>query len=441
MNPPFEEASSVERGSGFPSSPVAPVRIRVIGLGGAGGNITAHLSQCGFDGVEFAAANTDTQALSGCAVANRIQLGARIARGLGTGGDPELGRTIAEADAERLKELCAGAEMIFIVAGLGGGTGTGTAPVVARIARECGALVLGITTLPWENEGPRRMQQAVGGLKELQAAADAVICLPNEKIFRLVDEHTNLPDSFQRINEVLSQGVRGVWQMLAMRGIINIDFADLRAVLGGRHAESAVATSEASGDQRARVSVEQLLASPLLVGGEGLAESDTLLLSIRGGPDLEMGEVNRVMELVRRQCAKAHIIMGAAVDPAFAGRLGLTLIASRKAGIRVEPPAGPADIAGMPTESDTGFFQKTDGQKASGRLLPPPPDLSPEKKRELMASQSDTRRGRRHGQRMKQELLPLDVVSKGRFEKSSPNIRHGEDLDLPTYIRRGVSLN
>lgn len=418
------------------------VRIRVLGLGGAGCNFANHMHRTRFEGVEYFAANTDLQSLSASPVEHKIQLGSRMARGLGAGGDPEMGRACAEADTERLRAACEGADIVFLLAGLGGGTGTGAAPVAARIAKECGAIALAITTLPWEAEGPRRMQQAQAGLRELQAAADAVITLPNEKLAALVEEHTNLPDSFERINDVLTQGLRGVWQMLALRGIINIDFADLRAVLGGRHAESLVATSEAAGSQRAQDCVDKLLGSPFLDGGDALRQCDMMLLSILGGSDLQLGEVHRLMELIQRLSPEAHLIVGAAVDPSFTGKLTVTVLASRKpAPVEVSKPAqAPAPLP--PTESDTGFM-RPQGQVKSGptKLVPPPPEMSFEKKQQLFAKQSPGRRTRVSGKKFEQVMLPLDVVSKGRFEKSVPNIRDGEDLDYPTYIRRGMQLN
>ncbi|MBM3821932.1 MAG: cell division protein FtsZ [Verrucomicrobia bacterium] len=419
-----------------------PVRIRVIGLGGAGCNFAEHMTRAGLEGVEFFAANTDIQALRSNLVANKIQLGARLVRGLGAGGDSEKGRACAELDTPAFKEICEGADVVFVLAGLGGGTGTGAAPVVARIAKECGALVLAITTLPWDFEGPGRRRQALHGLREVQSQADAVISLPNQRLFGQLEDHLNLPDSFARINEVLTQGLRGVWQMLAMRGMVNIDFADLRAVLGGRHSETVVATEGAAGSNRALDAVHQLLASPYLEHGAALAQCDRLLLSIVGGADLQLGEVNRIMEHVQRQSPEAMVTMGAAIHPAFAGRVSVTILASKKpVETPAEIPAPPSEML-PPTEADTSFMKPIAVDKVSpSKMVPPPPAISQEKKQQMFAKQSPHRRSKIPGKKMEQALLPLDVVSKGRFDKSAPNIRDGEDLDYPTYVRRGTPLN
>src|SRR5262245_60598698 len=207
-----------------------PLQIRVLGVGGAGGNAVAHLVRAGFEGVRFAALNTDAAALQRVPVPEKLNLGAKSTRGLGAGGDPALGRAAAEEDAAAIRALCTGADVVFVVAGLGGGTGTGAGPVVARLARECGALALAIAILPFECEGGRRQRQAHMGLQELKNACDGVICLSNQRVFKLIDENTTLVEAFTIINEFIAQGVRGIWQLLLRPGLINVDFADLRSV-------------------------------------------------------------------------------------------------------------------------------------------------------------------------------------------------------------------
>ena len=436
------------------SAPVAPGRppitIKVIGVGGAGGNAVDHLSQAGLTGVTFIAANTDAQALAHTVVADKLALGAKSRRGLGTGGDPELGRAAAEEDAEKIRSLCAGADIVFVVAGLGGGTGTGAGPVIAQIAKETEALVLGIVTLPFEFEGSRRQRQALLGLQQLKAVADGVICLPNQKVFKLVDANTSLVETFRFTNELLAQGVRGIWRLLLQRGLIQIDFADLCAVTRGRHAESSLATAEAAGEHRAREVVEKVLAHPLLDSGQVLAEADAVLVSLVGGPDLTMAEVNRVMEQINRQSENAHLIFGAAIDETFTGRLSVTLLASHqneRPTARMTPPASSrpeseATSGPAPADAETGLFPDPVATKPAPRFVPPPPPLSPEHTDQLYRQQrTGAGRGRKNASRLRQGTLPLEVISKGRFEKSEPTIHHGEDLDVPTYIRRGVALN
>lgn len=428
------------------------VSIKVLGVGGAGGNAVEHMAQAEFADISFAVLNTDAQALERSKVPTRFNLGTQLTRGLGAGGDPDVGRASAEADRARIQELCAGADVIFIVAGLGGGTGTGAGPVIAKIARETGALVLGVVTLPFDCEGGRRQRQAQWGLQQLQAAADGVICLPNQKILKLIDENTSLVETFKITNELLAQGVRGVWRLLTRPGIINVDFADLCTVVRGRHAESCLATAEARGESRGREVVEKILANPMLEGGQALTEAEAVLVSITGGPDLTMTEVSRLMEQIQRQCENAHIIMGAAIEPEFSERLLVTVIASRKAPGAVEDEMIatattqlPATRQTTPTDGpnfDTQFFHDSPVPRPASRFIAPAPELPPEKKAELLTRQNGgAGKQRKSSNKMRQGTLPLDIISRGRFEKSEPTIHQGEDLDVPTYIRRGVPLN
>ncbi|PYJ92506.1 MAG: cell division protein FtsZ [Verrucomicrobia bacterium] len=433
------------------------LRLKVFGVGGAGCNAVEHFAHSEFAGVEFAAVNTDVQALLDLSVGCVVPLGATLTRGLGAGGDPEVGRAAAEEDAEKLCQLCAGAEVVVIVTGLGGGTGTGASPVLARAAKEAGALVVAIATLPFECEGARRRSQAQAGLEELKETADAVLCLPNQRVIKLIDENTSLIETFKITNDLLAQGLRGIWRLLARAGIINVDFADLCAVVRGQHAESSFACAEAQGEHRAREVVEMLLASPWLEGGAVLNEAESVLVSIVAGSDLTMAEVNRVMSQINHACEYAHIIMGAAVEAALGDRLSVTVIASR----RPQPETEAADavaaaavlregngVTSKRTASETveasafdvQFIEKNPPTRPPSRFVPPPPELGPDKKQQLLAQQK-RKPYRKPGSKMRQGTLPLEIVSKGRFEKSEPTIHRGEDLDVPTYIRRGVPLN
>jgi cell division protein FtsZ len=419
-----------------------PLSIKVFGVGGAGGNAVEQMALSGFTDASFVVLNTDAQALASCTVPERIQLGAKLTRGLGAGGDPEVGRSAADADLPRLRALCEGVDMVFIATGLGGGTGTGASPVLARVAKEAGALVLGIATLPFDFEGERRQRQAQQGLETFKSEADGVICLPNQKVFKIIDENTSMVETFRITNELLAQGVRSIWRLLSQTGMINIDFADLCTVVRGRHAESSFAAVEAMGPNRAREAVEKLMANPLLDAGQTLAEADTVLVSLVGGPDLTMAEVNRVMEQINRQCENAHIKMGAAIEESQGERLTVTLVASRRNG----RPASSITQAGVTEASlsptDTQFLSAERAPRPLSRFVPPPPALTQEKAEQLLSQQSPaSARQRRKASKLMQGCLPLEVVSKGRFEKSEPTIHRGEDLDVPTYIRRGVALN
>ncbi len=435
--------------------------LKVFGVGGAGCNAVEHIARqraahSEFADVQLTALNTDLQSLLDLSVESVIPLGAARTRGLGAGGDPDVGRAAAEEDAEQLRKLCAGAPVVAILTGLGGGTGTGASPVLARLAKESGALVLAIATLPFECEGARRQSQAQVGLEQLKEAADAVLCLPNQRVLKLIDEKTSLIETFKITNDLLAHGLRGIGRLLTRTGIINVDFADLCAVVRGQHAESAFACAEGRGEHRAREVAEKLLASPLLEAGAVLSVAESVLVSLVAGSDLTMAEVNRVMSQINRACENAHIIMGAAVEADFGDRLSATIIATRRrsgpAPVRIMPTEaaaareGRAAEAGSPAAAeaapsfDTEFFEKAPTARPASRFVPPPPDLSPDKKAQLLAQQNGKNYSAARS-KMRQGLLPLEIVSKGRFEKSEPTIYHGEDLDVPTYIRRGVPLN
>jgi cell division protein FtsZ len=426
--------------------------IKVLGVGGAGCNAVNHLARESFTGVSFTVMNTDAPALAQSPVENKLVLGLKSMRGLGAGGDPERGRSAAQEDISAIRALCEGADVVFVVAGLGGGTGTGAGPVVAQVAKETGALVLSIVMLPFDCEGSRRQRQAQLGLHELKSAVDGVICLPNQKVLKLIDEKTSLLEAFQITNEFVAQGVRGIWRLLSRPGLINVDFADLCAVTQGKHAESALATAEAKGENRAREVMEKLLAHPLIDGGQVLSEAAGILVCIAGGPDLAMADVNRIMEQINRHGEQAHIIMGATVDEEFEDRLSVTLIAARRNGridedleftTPADRKAGPRAVSANVADLEDRLVNTPFSGKPASRFVAPAPDLTPDKVEQLLTQQgaNGTRQRKNAASRMRQGQLPLEIISKGRFEKSEPTIHHGQDLDVPTYIRRGVALN
>jgi cell division protein FtsZ len=316
---------------------------------------------------------------------------------------------------------------------MGGGTGTGASPVLARIAKESGALVLGMLILPFEWEGGRRQRQAQLGLHEMKAATDGVICLPNQKLFKLIDEKTSLVETFALTHDLLAQGVRGIWRMLMRPGLINVDFADLCSVTRGRHSENALAMAEASDENRAKEVVEKLLKHPLLDGGQALSEAGSVLVSIVGGPDLTMAEVNRVMQQINRHCESAHIIMGAAVEESFAGRLSVTVVASKRVPAEHEESNHP----GAP-EIERQLIETQSSPRPPSRFVAPAPSVNSEAAEKLLQNGA---RGRKKLSKLRQGQLPLEIISKGRFEKSEPTIYQGQDLDMPTYLRRGMPRN
>jgi cell division protein FtsZ len=411
--------------------------IRIIGVGGAGVSLLDTLDGAEFAGAGFVAINTDGSSLAASAAAVKIHLETKLLRGLGTGGDAERGQAIAEEQFSTLKTACAGADVILIVAGLGGGAGSGISPVLARAAKETGALVLVFVTLPFMCEGNRRQQQAQQSLQQLKSVADGVICLPSQKAFKLIDENTSVLDTFRITGGLLVEGVRGVWQLLTRPGLIQIHFDDLCALVRNRHSESSFAFVEASGAGRSREIVEKLLAHPLLDEGRALAESDVVLVSLMGGKDLTMAEVNRVMEQIGRHCESAQIIMGAVVDAELKSCLSVTVIAA-KHNAAAESSAAPTPVAASGDEGGSMTPRGTTARSGT-RCATPAPAFNLEQREQLLAKNAG--RPRKAAAKMRQEQLPLAIVSKGRFDKSEPTVYKGEDLDIPTFVRRGVALN
>jgi len=428
-------------------SPVAGknLRVKIIGVGTAGSVMVDQLNREEFAAAGFVLLNTDSSGPGG--PTRQIMLDTTPVRGLGTGGDPERGRKLAEENFEKLKSLTADTEVVFLVAGLGGGAGSGVLPVLARAARETGALVLSFVTLPFDCEGNRRQQQAQTALDQLQLACDGVLCLPNQKAFQLLDAQASFLETFRATTRLLTEGVRGVWRLLMHRGMIEIHFEELCTLLRERHGESYFATVEATGATRTADVIGKIPTHPLLDGGKALEGAASVLVSILGGPDLSMADLNHVMQDVNARCPKARVIMGAAVDDNFTERLAVTFIATRPR------KAAAKAISAKPVETETPeaaaefgaeLLHPTETERPKTRMVPPAPTLTLEQREEIIAKHTGKpTRSRKSttGPRMRQTTLPLDIVNKGRFDKSEPTIHKGEDLDLPTYVRRGVALN
>jgi cell division protein FtsZ len=402
--------------------------VKIFSVGGAGVSLGDLLNQGEFSGANFTAVDTDAHSLAASSASVKIHLETKLLRGLGTGGDPERGNALAEEQFSTLKSACEGADIVFIIAGLGGGAGSGVSPVLARAAKEAGALVLAFVTLPFAYEGNRREEQAAKGLEQLKTIADGVICLPNQKASKLLDENTGLLETLRLTGNLFVEGIRGVWQLLARPGLIQIHFDDLCGLVRDRHSESAFAFVEAGGPARSREVIEKLLAHPLLDESRALTAASTILVSLNGGRDLTMAEVNRVMEKIRSLCEGAQVIVGAAVDAGMTNKLSVTLIAAKNS---LERSASSVPLAGSPAAEGNG--ENLPGSRL-GRS-----SASPLHQREITISRHG--RQRREKSKMLQTQLPLAIVSKGRFDKSEPTIHKGEDLDIPTYIRRGVPLN
>jgi cell division protein FtsZ len=306
---------------------------------------------------------------------------------------------------------------------------------VARIAKAAGALVLAFVTTPFSCEGTHRQSFAEQGLDELREAADGVICLPNQKILQLIDENTSVTDTFKTANRLLADAVRGIWRLVSFKGLIEIPLEDLCGLLQDRHFESAFAVAESQGPDRLSLAMNKLFAHPMIDEGEALPEAEAVLVSLIGGPDLTMSEVNRIIEQIKSKCGPVHLRMGACIDQSFGDRLAVTLISVRKLEREPTPRVRTEQL-------DTQLLDRSATLKPSSRLLPPPPSLPPEKVAQMLSQQTRGRSGpRRVVSKLRQTQLPLEIVSKGRFDRSEPTIHKGEDLDVPTYLRRGVPLN
>lgn len=412
------------------------IRLKLVGIGGAGGNTVSHISSAraaghtALAGVEIVALNTDVQAVEALPVTEKIAIGASLTHGLGAGGDMEVGARAAQADAERIQAALQGADVVFITAGFGGGTGTGASPVVARLAKEQGALVLVFAAMPFAFEGERRQQQALAGLDQVRQHADAVISIPNDKLFKIMGDAATAVDAFARCDAIIGTGVQAVWQLVSRRGLINLDFADIRATLGGRHADGLFSHGEADGQNKARDAVKRVLENPLIDGGDALARSEAVLVSILGGPDLTLGDVQRAVEPVTRLARRAKVVMGAAIDESYRGRIAVTVIAATPAAARKFAGNQPPRIAIGRTAIPLGIPVKP----ATSATPPTPQPVI------TTTTEPRTETADKKPVKPKQEQLGLGDITRGRFDKGEPTLYDGEDLDVPTFIRRGIAL-
>lgn len=303
-------------------------RIKVVGVGGGGGNaLSSMVKEGGISGVEFVSINTDAQALLNNKASIKIQIGENLTKGLGSGGDPEVGRQAAEESREQLKEELSGADMVFLTCGEGGGTGTGAAPVVAEIAKETGALTVAVVTKPFEFEGTKRKFTADEGIAKLKEKVDTLIIVPNQRILNIIDKKTPILEAFARIDEVLHQGVKGIAELITTPGLINVDFADVRTIM--QNAGTALmGMGIGSGDKRAMVAIKQAISSPLLdVNIEG---AKGVLFNIVGGPDLTMSEIDEAASIIAKSVdSDADIIFGAVIDDKMIDQIKITIIATK----------------------------------------------------------------------------------------------------------------
>ena len=302
-------------------------KITVIGVGGAGGNAIANMIASEIEGVEFVVANTDAQALSSSPAEKRIQLGTEITKGLGAGAKPEVGKAAAEETVAEIEEALQGVNMVFIAAGMGGGTGTGAAPVIAETARRMGVLTVGVVTKPFLFEGTRRMRAADAGIADLQAHVDTLIVIPNQNLFLIASQDTTFKQAFEMADEVLQQGVRSITDLMVMPGLINLDFADVRSVMS-EMGKAMMGTGEAEGDNRAKEAAEQAIANPLL-DGVSMQGAKGVIISIIGGEDMKLFEVDGAANHIRNLVDEdANIIWGSAFNPDLDGKIRVSVVAT-----------------------------------------------------------------------------------------------------------------
>jgi cell division protein FtsZ len=455
------------------------IPIKIVSVGGAGLNALDRIVLDGLEGAEVLAVNTDVQSLASSVAPHKVQLGRTVTRGLGAGGDPEVGYQAAFESTEEIGEALTGARMIFICTGLGGGTGSGAAPYVAHLAREAGALVLVFATLPFGFEGRRRNAQAREALGRLNEIANAVVCFENDQMGDMVGPQAGIHQAFSKADTTISQSIRSIVNLVQRPGLIRIGFDDLVAVLRSPNGRCLFGFGESDSDNRAHDALAQALKSPLMDRGRTLADAARVLVQVAGGPGMTLSEVEIVMkELDRHVSDETQILFGTAVDGRLGDRLSVTIISSFTATadlsqtqpppsnpppvlptleqldqsppkIEVEPEPvpiedfqsaettpleepEPIEVENVPTpsvESVSSAFEVVD--------TPEPPVSTPRRK---PAPAKEEKVSAEKSMQAKQEVLQFEPVNRGRFEKSEPTIVEGEDLDVPTYLRKKIRV-
>ena len=311
----------------FDSLSEQKAKLKVVGVGGAGGNAVTRMITSGMQGVDFIAINTDAQDLDNNPSEQKIQVGKNLTKGLGAGAKSNVGREAIEADREAITSLLEGADMAFITAGMGGGTGTGASPVIAQISRELGILTVGIVTLPFNFEGPKRMNRALQGMAEMKKACDTLIAIPNQKLMSIVDKSTTLPKAFEMADTILHQAAKGISDLINVQGVINLDFADVETIMKNM-GEAIMGTGVASGNERAVLAAQQAISSPLL-DDASIKGAQGVLVNITGGDDLTLMEANEATTIIFEEAGpSANIIFGAVIDPNMKDEIRVTVIAT-----------------------------------------------------------------------------------------------------------------
>jgi cell division protein FtsZ len=446
------------------------VPIKIVSVGGAGLSVLDRIVLDGLERADVVAVNTDVQSLASSVAPHKVQLGRTATRGLGTGGDPELGYEAAVESAEEIREALAGARMIFICAGLGGGTGSGAAPYVAQLAREAGSLVVAFATLPFGFEGKRRGAQAQEALGRLNEIANAVICFENDQMGDIVAPKAGIHQAFATADITISQSVRSIVNLIQRPGLIRIGFDDLLAALRSRNGRCLFGFGESDSDNRAHDALTQALKNPLMDRGRMLGDATRVLVQVAGGPSMTLSEVEILMqELGRHVNEETQILFGTAVDGRMGDRLSVTIISSFTAKDSIPQQVQPAQssVPAMPPawaqpqdaspkieiESEAAPIESSQSpetipveQPAPVETAPPQPSM-PHKPEPRSSTPQTNPAPMKEGKpspeksvQAKQEVLQFEPVTRGRFEKSEPTIVEGEDLDVPTYLRKKIKV-
>ena len=447
------------------------IPVKVVSVGGAGLNALDRIVLDGLEKAGVVAINTDVQSLTSAVSPHKVQLGRTVTRGLGAGGDPEVGYQAAVESADEIREAMSDANVIFVCAGLGGGTGSGAAPYVAQLAREAGALVIAFVTLPFTFEGKRRNAQAREALARLNAVAHSVICFENDRMGDMIAPHAGIHQAFATADIMISQSVRSIVNLIQRPGLIRIGFDDLLAALRAHNGRCLFGYGEADSDNRAHDALTQALKNPLMDRGRMLADATHVLVQVAGGPGLTLSEVEILMqELGRHVSEQTQILFGAAVEGRLGDRLSVTIISSLAAEedlpaqspdlktftASAPPPAQeeyhhpapqihfepePAATEPVPLDESIAFDEPVMAESTPISTFAPnepvpviharPKKVVPQKEEQLPTEKSA---------QAKQEVLQFEPVTRGRFEKSEPTIVEGEDLDVPTYLRKNIKV-
>jgi cell division protein FtsZ len=454
----------------LPERPEEIVPIKVVGVGGAGINALDRVMLDGIDKADLIAINTDVQSLASSVAARKVQLGRTVARGLGAGGDPELGYQAALESADEIRQALAGARVIFICAGLGGGTGSGAAALVAELAREHGGLVIAFATLPFSFEGKRRAAQAQDALARLNETANAVICFENDRMGDMVAPKAGIHQAFAAADITISQSVRSIVNLIQRPGLIRIGFDDLLATLHSQNGRCLFGFGESDSDNRAHDALKQALKNPLMDKGRMLAEAAHILVQVSGGPGMTLSEVEILMqELGRHVRDHTQILFGTAVDGRMGNRLSVTIISSLAGESETAPQipapsepflAPPPPILAEAQELPPSRIELEPAPaeqppSLSENLIPveetPPVEQQPEIKKPAPAPRliapkkkplpvNEPKQPAEKLTPAKQEVLQFEPVTRGRFEKSEPTIIEGQDLDVPTFLRKNIRV-